>query len=185
MGQRSTMDVPGTGGAWSVNIGDITRGQVAVSLSGGGGVLMPERSMREGDTASFQSAGATYTLTLMELENQLMGEDHAVFRLAKGSADLSEAAKIEALIQALSALEGAVFIRNGKEHTVEEAVEHMRGKWKWKRKEIETAEDFIRVAATRSSTTGTPYEIVLADGTRMPSADWLTERLRETGREEP
>jgi hypothetical protein len=149
-----------------------------------GQVILPERSMREGDAAGFRFEGHLYVLQLEDLDNQLVGNDHARFRITVGEPPVSGDDQIEQLIQALSRLEGAVFIRNGKEHTVEEAVEHMRGKWKWKRDEIHTAEDFIRVAATGSSTTGKPYEILLPDGTRIPSAVWLTEQLDAlTGKE--
>lgn len=92
---------------------------------------------------------------------------------------LSETEKIEALIAALAVLKDATFFRNGEEHNVTEAIEHMRRKWNWKSAEIKTVEDFIRIAATGSSISGKPYMIRFADGTEVKSATWFRERLRE------
>jgi uncharacterized protein DUF5329 len=92
---------------------------------------------------------------------------------------LSEDEKIEALILALKQLTGATFIRNGKEHTLDEAIAHMRTKWEWKKSEIKTAEDFIRVAASKSSMSGDPYIIRFADGTQRQAGEWFREQLDE------
>lgn len=91
---------------------------------------------------------------------------------------LSESQKIEALIAELAKLEGATFVRNGKRHTVDEAISHMRMKWKWKASEIKTAEEFIRVAATKSSTSGERYMIIFAGGEEIASADWFRQQLQ-------
>ena len=123
-----------------------------------------------------------------------MAESHPDTSATTGSADLTEPSKplrhdgqpqlterekIEALIAALADLQGATFIRNGESHEPREAIEHMRRKWEWKKAEIRTAEDFIRLAATGSSMSGRPYAIRLADGREMASATWFRERLRE------
>ncbi len=101
---------------------------------------------------------------------------------AAGNGALSESEKIEMLIESLKALDGAVFIRNGREHTVEEAIDHMRGKWRWKKSEIKTAEDFIDIAATKSSISGEFYLIKLSDGTTVKSGDWFREQLIKLSR---
>lgn len=91
----------------------------------------------------------------------------------------TETEKIEALIAALAELKDAAFIRNGEPHDVDAAVEHMRRKWAWKKREIHTAEDFIRIAATSSSVSGDAYLIRFADGRETPSAEWFRKRLSE------
>lgn len=93
--------------------------------------------------------------------------------------NLSELEKIEALIAALAELKDATFIRNGEPHDVTEAIAHMRRKWEWKKDEIATADDFIRIAASRSSTTGTPYRIRFAESREIDAADWFRARLAE------
>lgn len=99
------------------------------------------------------------------------------------AAGLTENEKIEALIAALAGLKDATFIRNGSAHNVDEAVEHMRMKWSWKKDEITTADDFIRIAATGSSLSGKPYTIRFADGHEELSADWFRARLKEISKD--
>src|SRR5688500_5281627 len=89
----------------------------------------------------------------------------------------SEREKIEGLVAAVEKLEGAKFVRNGADYDAPAAAEHMRRKWKSAEKEIKTARDFIRVAATKSSTSGKPYLIRFKDGKEVESAAFLTEKL--------
>jgi hypothetical protein len=42
-----------------------------------------------------------------------------------------------------------------------------------------TARQFVTYIASRSSVTGKPYRVRLADGTEMTSAEWFTQRLQE------
>ena len=88
-----------------------------------------------------------------------------------------EAEKIEKLIAVVAGLDDAVFIRNGDEHTCAEAADHLRQKWDRSRDEIETAKDFIRIAASVSSMSGEPYLIRWKNGTEMRSADFLEAEL--------
>ena len=96
----------------------------------------------------------------------------------------SESQKIEALIQAVASLEGAVFIRNGTEHTPKEAADHLRLKWRNAGKRVKNAPDFIQYCASGSSLSGKPYEIRLKDGRTVLSRDWLWMELKrmEAGR---
>ena len=72
--------------------------------------------------------------------------------------------EIESLLHYLGALDGAVFIRNGSEHTAPEAEAHLRMKWEKQQDKIHSAEDFIVLCGTQSSMSGTPYEIRFKDG---------------------
>ncbi|GLH73432.1 hypothetical protein GETHLI_19340 [Geothrix limicola] len=96
----------------------------------------------------------------------------------------SEAQKIETLIQAVASLQGAVFIRNGTQHSPKEAADHLRLKWKNAGSRVKTAPDFIRLCASESSMSGRPYEIRLKDGRTVLSRDWLWTELKrmEAGR---
>ncbi len=93
----------------------------------------------------------------------------------------AEKAKIETLIAHLESLEGATFIRNGKEHDPKTAAKFLRGKWNANEKQIKTAIDFIAKAATGSSTTGKPYLIRLKGAPETPCAEYLTAQLQKMG----
>lgn len=89
-----------------------------------------------------------------------------------------QAQRIEALIQAVALLHGAVFIRNGTEHTPKEAADHLRLKWKNAGRRVKTAPDFIRICASGSSLSGKPYQIRLKDGRTVPASDWFWTELK-------
>lgn len=70
-----------------------------------------------------------------------------------------EEARVQAMLTALSEQQGLIFIRNGSEHTSEEAVSHLRLKLKNTRNRINTADQFIDKVASSSSITGKPYTV--------------------------
>ena len=75
------------------------------------------------------------------------------------------------------------FIRNGKEYNTKEALEHILNKYKYTKRWIKSAEDFIEYTATKSSLSGSPYT-VRCDGGEILSAEWLLKEL-ETFRKKP
>jgi Family of unknown function (DUF5329) len=87
--------------------------------------------------------------------------------------------EIDALVASIGALQGAVFVRNGSQYTAEQAASHLQLKRRKAGARIKTAEDFITYCATGSSLSGKPYQIRLANGTTVASADFLRARLRE------
>jgi hypothetical protein len=94
-------------------------------------------------------------------------------------AELSERQKIEALLDLLKAIPGAVFVRNGTDYTADQAVEHLRRKLTAAGSRVKTAEDFIACCASGSSTSGEPYRIKFPDGRIMKSADYFRAKLKE------
>jgi hypothetical protein len=72
-----------------------------------------------------------------------------------------------------------VFIRNGSSYNSKEAAAHIKAKYDYFQKEIETPEDFIRLAATKSDFSGRPYLVRTKDGYEMETADWLGEALKD------
>lgn len=72
----------------------------------------------------------------------------------------------------------STFIRNGSTHAGPAAADHMKAKGDYYRADIKTAEDFIRLAATKSALTGTLYQIRHPDGTQEPCAVWLMRSLQ-------
>ena len=69
------------------------------------------------------------------------------------------------------------FIRNDTPHTAKEAAGHMRRKYDHFKDEIKTAEDFIRLSATKSLISGKPYMVKTKTGLLMKSETWLLKAL--------
>lgn len=90
---------------------------------------------------------------------------------------VSATAEIEALLGYVAALDGASFVRNGDAHSPREAEAHLRLKWGQQKKEIRTAEDFIRLCATKSSVSGKAYSIRFKDGREEEAAVVLGKQL--------
>jgi len=72
---------------------------------------------------------------------------------------------------------GCAFVRNGVESDAVAAREHIRAKYSYVKGRVGSAEDFVRLAASRSSMTGEPY-VVRCGSSQFQSADWLTAELR-------
>ncbi len=70
------------------------------------------------------------------------------------------------------------FVRNGKVHNGEEAAKHMRRKYEHFSKRIETPEDFIELAGTRSFLSGKTYTVKTAEA-EIATADWLRAALAD------
>lgn len=181
--QRETQPIPGSSDQLLLTIDDITRGQVMTNISDhrGTGVLAI-RSMKEGDEASFVYHEIEYVLELTGLQNSLIGTDYALFEIRpEGSKSALERdntnEKIEELINSLGELEGAVFVRNGREYSAEVAMEHLRSKWTMSNRIIATPEIFIDQIATRSSLTQEEYMIRFPNGKEVKLGDWLREQL--------
>lgn len=94
------------------------------------------------------------------------------------SAPPTEHQKIEALIASVEHLPGAVFIRNGSEYSGAQAAEHLRYKWSKADGRVKTAEDFIVLCASASSTTGRKYRIRTVDGRTVDAEIFFREQLR-------
>ena len=81
---------------------------------------------------------------------------------------------------------GCRFERNGQWHDAPAARAHIERKYRAvaERGKVPSAEAFIELAASRSSTTGRPYRVRCGQAQPVASAGWLTQalaRLRETG----
>ena len=90
---------------------------------------------------------------------------------AESAAQSESAAAIEYLLDSVAASD-LKFMRNGKAHTGAEAAEHMRRKYKHFDDRIQSADDFIDLAATKSMLSGKKYTVRSAD-VEMATADWL------------
>lgn len=90
---------------------------------------------------------------------------------------LSEPEKIDRLIAFVGGLQGAVFIRNGDEHTAPEAARHLQTKREKAGNRVRTADDFIRLCASHSYLSGEAYLIRFPDGRTRTAEDVLREQL--------
>lgn len=90
-----------------------------------------------------------------------------------------EARKIDYLIASIEMLQGAQFIRNGTAYEAKTAADHLRLKLRMAGSRVATADDFIRLCASVSSVSGTPYHIRFADGRVVSSEAYLRQKLAE------
>jgi hypothetical protein len=102
----------------------------------------------------------------------------AIFSGAVSAQDNIEKKKIEFLISSVENLKGAKFIRNGSEYDGKEAAKHLRMKLQ-SAVVVQTADDFIRLCASKSYISGKPYIIRLSDGKTIKSEEYFREKLKE------
>ena len=103
----------------------------------------------------------------------------AIFSAAVSAQDNIEKKKIEFLISSVENLKDAKFIRNGVEHDGLEAAKHLRLKLEKAGSHVKTADDFIKLCASKSYVTGKPYMIKYSDGKTISSEKYLREKLKE------
>lgn len=70
------------------------------------------------------------------------------------------------------------FIRNGSTHNGSDASDHMVKKYNYFKDRINSAEQFIEYAATRSTMSGKKYK-VRCDGKEYLTAQWLIDELKK------
>jgi hypothetical protein len=104
-----------------------------------------------------------------------------VFAATGSAASLSPAARaeIDALLSRLEA-SSCTFNRNGTWYPATEARSHLLRKLKYleDRGMVQSAEQFIERAASRSSTTGQPYLVQCGSGAPVQSGTWLLSELQ-------
>jgi len=141
--------------------------------------LLGPLSLKEGESVPFRFKDSEFSVTLTDLNNQLIGDDEATFSITDATSNtLSEDEKIQQLISKVESLTGAAFIRNGSEHTPREAADHLRRKLNGANGRIRTAEDFIQQIATGSSISGEEYQIRFTDGRSVPAHEYLRDELQ-------
>lgn len=69
------------------------------------------------------------------------------------------------------------YIRNGTSHNGTEAVSHIKNKYNYYKKDISSAEDFIRLSATKSTMSGSKYYIKCPGSPKIESGQWLLKEL--------
>ena len=90
----------------------------------------------------------------------------------------AERHRIDLLLSAIEKQQNLVFIRNGSEHTAEEAASHLRRKMRSAGERISTAEEFIDNLATAASLSGKPYMVRQQGMEPEPAGPFLHRLLR-------
>src|SRR5688572_17479590 len=100
----------------------------------------------------------------------------AVFAVEPSAAARLE---VEQLLTRLAA-SGCQFQRNGSWHGAAEARGHLEKKYQYllKKQLVGTSEDFIALAATKSSTSGAAYAVKCGAQDPMTSAAWMSAQLK-------
>lgn len=88
--------------------------------------------------------------------------------------------EVDGLLKRLGS-SGCQFNRNGSWYSAQEAKEHLSKKFDYvlEKKMVGSAEQFIEVAASKSSMSGKPYQVKCGDAPAQNSADWLLASLRD------
>jgi hypothetical protein len=89
-------------------------------------------------------------------------------------------AEVEQLLARLAG-SGCQFQRNGTWHGAAEARAHLEKKYRYlqEKRPASTPEDFIALAASKSSTSGKPYLVKCPGQREVPSADWMAAQLKQ------
>jgi hypothetical protein len=95
-------------------------------------------------------------------------------------------AEVEQLLARLAA-SGCQFQRNGSWHNAAQARAHLAKKYQYlmDKRPQSTPEDFIALAASKSSSSGKPYLVKCADQREVPSADWMAAQLKQVRAAKP
>ena len=90
----------------------------------------------------------------------------------------AEDQRIEHLLNTIKNLQGATFVRSGKDYSGTAAEEHLRMKLGKAGERVQTAEQFIDGIAAKSFLTGKPYQIRFADSRIAEAGPFLREKLK-------
>ena len=85
-------------------------------------------------------------------------------------------AKVHSLIQSIRASE-CTFVRNNKEHSAEDAAQHLEMKFNRAKRRIKSAEQFIEKVASKSSLSGKPYLVRCPNMEDTQAARWFAGQL--------
>lgn len=112
----------------------------------------------------------------------LMGATIVMFSRPSSGAEMPQASQVEveALLKQL-ATSGCQFNRNGTWYTGAEAQAHLSKKLAYvvEKKTANSAEQFIEIAATKSSMSGQAYQVKCGSAAAQSSAIWLDAALKE------
>ena len=91
----------------------------------------------------------------------------------------SKLVRVDKLLNLLSSKTDMIFIRNGSEYDVNDAVAHLRRKLDYAADKVNSAEEFIDNVASFSSLSGKPYQVKELGGQPSDFGLYLHELLKE------
>jgi hypothetical protein len=107
----------------------------------------------------------------------------SVAPLAPAAPSATEQRRIDALLDAIAADHRSRFVRLGISYSGANAARFLRGKLQAQGAAVKSAEDFIEMIASRSSTTGRAYRVCEPDGSCVDAGEHLRALLaRATAR---
>jgi uncharacterized protein DUF5329 len=112
----------------------------------------------------------------------------AASSLAALAAEPSPSVKLEVeQLLARIAASGCQFRRNGAWHSAADARAHLEKKYQYllSKHLVNTSDDFISLAATKSTTSGKPYFVKCGAQKQVRSATWMAAQLREVRAAKP
>ena len=115
-------------------------------------------------------------LNLMEMKNIFIILVFCFLALPAAAGDAQLQAEIDHLIKYVQS-SNCKFIRNGKAHTPDEAIEHILKKYGHFEDRIKTTEDFIEYCASKSILSKQPYKIGCPGQEVVDSRRWFLEEL--------
>lgn len=181
--QRRRAKLPGSNGWLSVRVGDITGGQTMLTVTDAlGQRVTQQRSMGANDYVTIQLAQGAYVLVIDRLVNRLVGDDHAELRIVDKKR--FRPSEIAAFIRHVGSQQGVLFVREGVNYSPELAQQFLRARRAAHRGKDLTTEQFVALAS-KSSRTGEPYHVQLADGRKVVAAKWFTEQLQLLRKKNP
>ncbi len=92
------------------------------------------------------------------------------------SAESSDSVEIDHLLAYVKNTQ-CKYIRNGDVYNGTKAVQHIQRKYDYFKDDIRSAEDFIRLSATKSIILGSKYHIKCPGQKKVESASWLLDEL--------
>jgi len=168
--QRSLAWIPGAKDYYCLSLGDITAGQVLISISTADDKRVLERqSLRQGGTVNLTIGKVEYEILLSEMVNMLIGNDYAIFEIARKGFFLNR--RVEKVIERVRNTDLTIF-RDDAKIEAGKLAEEIERTWKSKKDQIETYEQFVKkVLELEVKTGGITVERVAQD--RQPFSSWL------------
>lgn len=190
--QRETILIKGNSGDVSLYLGDITKGQCLIEITGkqkGKEYLYLNRPLQEHDSASFTYGDSYYRVITNGFELHLVHDDFAFLTVReiseeqakndkKGvtkrrtSATKINADKVNEYIRQIDQSK-CTFIRDGYSKSGHEFAEFLLVKIAANKRDLRTDQDFREIILTRSNETGEPYKVVTEKGDTLQLNEWI------------
>jgi len=178
--QRQHKALPGSNGWLKVRVGDVTGGEVLVSMTDAdGAVVESSRSMVDKDWIEFALGKQQYVLVLKRIVNRLVGNDHVTFEVVEKARHRPDG--IAALMRRVAAASG-VYVRDGHDYPLDLLRYQLRAQLVAYRGQRPSPEQFV-ADASKPGEDGKPGQVKVADGKIVTVKEWLTAELAEVRKE--